>query len=60
MRVSWKYEDETNNIVMTVVFDDQEQINQLWEALQDRDELGELKAAVSDQCTHKPEEKQQT
>lgn len=54
MRASWKYEDETNNIVMTVVFDDQEQINQLWEALQDRDELGELKAAVSDQCTHHP------
>lgn len=54
MKVGFQYEDETNNIVMTVTFDNQEQINQLWEALQDRDELGELKAAVSDQCVHNP------
>ncbi len=57
MNVSFNY-DTPNYTSMTVEFDNQEQIEQLFEALTDRDELGELKAAVLDQIEHHPAEEE--
>jgi len=46
MEISFNYQDKTNLVQMTVTFDNQKQINDLWKLLTVSDDVKELRTAL--------------